>query len=116
MNNGRDRAISAATRAILRFAHKVIADAIELCPVEFGDLKASWQIDDVVEINGLLTILVGFNTNYAAAVHECLTNHISGKVINHPRGQAKYLETAMRANEPLLLQYVEEEWRKEGLL
>jgi hypothetical protein len=34
---------------------------------------------------------VGFNTNYAAAVHERLDQQ-------HEQGQAKYLETAMRNN------------------
>lgn len=35
------------------------------------------------------SVTIGFNTNYAAAVHEILTN-------KHPQGQAKYLEAALR--------------------
>jgi hypothetical protein len=34
-------------------------------------------------------VVIGFNTNYAAAVHEILTN-------KHPQGQAKFLEAAVK--------------------
>jgi hypothetical protein len=46
-----------------------------------------------------MTVRAGFNTNYAAAVHEVLTAH-------HEVGQAKFLETAVRRNEPKMDGYI----------
>ena len=42
---------------------------------------------------------IGFNTNYAAAVHENLEAH-------HDVGEAKFLENAMRTEAPKVTQFV----------
>jgi hypothetical protein len=42
-----------------------------------------------------MRVTIGFNTDYAAAVHEILTNH-------HPIGQAKYLHRAVEEIKPRL--------------
>lgn len=95
------QARAAAGEALYRFASKIITDAKQLCPKKTGTLAASGVVlDPVIEGGGeQITVTLGFNTNYAAAVHEILTNH-------HPNGQAKYLETPLMAQAPNLGPYV----------
>jgi len=93
------KAREAAARAVDRFSHHVLGEAQVLCPVDTGALKASATATDPVDNNALITQEIGFNTNYAAAVHERLDVH-------HPNGQAKFLETAMRANAAKFSDYV----------
>lgn len=107
----RPRAHKAAVKAGYRFCNHVLKDAQILCPVDTtknaphpGFLKDSAMIGDADESN--LQWMIGFNAEYAAAVHECLTNWKSGKTIIHPQGQAKFLETAMRADVPDFPNYV----------
>jgi hypothetical protein len=106
----REKAREAARRAVYKFAAKVLQDAIALAPIKTGFLKgpeSATQLE-AIDVDGLISCEIGFNAKYAAAVHEVLT-------AVHPQGQAKYLETAMRANAPDLLNYVKDEMRKEGI-
>ena len=48
---------------------------------------------------------IGFNMEYAAAVHEILTN-------KHSNGQAKFLETAMRKSRAKVSQFIRDEVAK----
>jgi hypothetical protein len=111
------RVRAAALRGIDRFVNHVLTEAQELCPVSdvvghAGTLKASATADEAIDLGGMITQIFGFNTSYAAAVHERLVSAL-GKPINHPHGQAKYLETSMMANKGNLMPFIEEEIAKE---
>ena len=99
--------LAAAVRGVDRFGEHVIGDAQELAPVLTGALKASGTTDPAVVRGSHVSKEIGFNTDYAAAVHEVLTAH-------HPQGQAKYLETAMRDDQSKFGAYVEKESRAAG--
>lgn len=94
-----DKGIEAATVGVSKFAQHVIGDSQQLTPVDEGHLKGS-GIALPAEVNGtMIEAEMGHNTNYAAAVHEVLT-------AKHKEGQAKYLETAMRNNQPKMIPFV----------
>lgn len=50
-----------------------------------------WKLSEPEIVGDRISTTVSFNTVYAAAQHEDLT-------FRHDQGQAKYLETAVRAN------------------
>lgn len=87
------RAIAAARRALDVFGEMVVGNAQQLTPVDTGALQASGTTLPAEEKGQKLTKVVGFNTNYAAAVHERLE-------LYHEHGQAKFLETAVRELRP----------------
>jgi hypothetical protein len=95
LKTAHDKAIAAAERAVNRVAAQTIGDARSLTPVKTGALQASGVALPAETDGTKITATIGFNTNYAAAVHENLTAH-------HDVGQAKYLEAAMRRNAPKL--------------
>jgi hypothetical protein len=101
----KDRMIPAATRAVDQFGNHVIGKAQKLAPVETGALKASGIAQEPVVRGTSIDQVIGFNTNYAAAVHERLDLH-------HPQGQAKFLETPMRTEARKLIPFVEAEIKK----
>lgn len=94
-----DRTVKAALAAVDKFGLQVLGDAQQLCPVKTGALKAS-ATEEPAELHGSnVTKRIGFNTDYAAAVHERLD-------LAHTQGQAKFLETAIRNNAPKLAPFV----------
>lgn len=94
----------AAYKAMLRAAEHTLGDAQQLAPIDTGDLKASDQVGRASGVD--LKVEIGFNTDYAAIVHEDLA-------ARHPNGgEAKYLEKAIRNMQPKLLGYLEAEVRK----
>jgi hypothetical protein len=95
----KERARAAALKAINEFGEHVIGDAQQMVPVDTGALAASGTTLPAVEKGNTVEKVIGFNTDYAAAVHERLDVH-------HEQGQAKYLETAVRENASKLSQYV----------
>lgn len=104
---------AAIERAVYKFSAHVLGEAQELCPVSSvpghaGTLKSSDQQDEVQTTDGLVTCQIGFTEFYAVFVHEILTNA-------HPQGQAKFLETAMKANVSRFMEFVQEELAAEGL-
>lgn len=99
---------AAAARAVGVFGEAVMGKAQRLAPVDTGTLKGSGVTDDPVIEDGRIRSEVGFNTDYAAAVHERLDLH-------HPQGQAKFLEAPMREMAPKLAGFVQDELRKAGL-
>ena len=105
LKEGKQRAIDAGVHAVDLFANHVVGKAQDLAPIEFGTLKASGVAEKAAFAGNDITAVVGFNTDYAAAVHERLDVH-------HDQGQAKYLETAMRTEAPKLVPHVEKEMRK----
>ncbi|MCC6679876.1 MAG: hypothetical protein IT445_03140 [Phycisphaeraceae bacterium] len=102
---GKRRAIAAGEAAVDKFANHVIGQAQDLAPVETGALKSSGVAEKAEFVGHDIRAVVGFNTDYAAAVHERLDLH-------HDQGQAKFLETAMRTEAHKLRPFVESEMRK----
>lgn len=102
MKEAREKAREAALRAIDKAAEHVLGQAQQLCPVDTGALQNSGTAEPAEFGPRGPTASIGFNTDYAAAVHERLSVH-------HPNGQAKYLETAMRDMAPKLPGYIREE-------
>jgi hypothetical protein len=84
---------AAAIAAVDQFAEHVLGDAQQLAPVDTGALKASGSAQPAELHGNLVQATIGFNTDYAAAVHERIT-------ARHKQGQSKYLETAMQNNAP----------------
>lgn len=94
----------AVARAMFNVASKITQDAKDLTPVETGSLVASGS-PTPPEITGAggagagggeMSASVVFTESYAVWVHERLE-------LKHPRGgQAKFLETALLANQDLL--------------
>lgn len=91
--------VEAARQGMNEFAEHVAGDGQELAPVETGALKASATTEDAKVEGSKITCVLGFNTSYAAAVHERLD-------LNHPQGQAKFLETSIRRNVPKMAPFI----------
>lgn len=70
-------------------------------PIETGTLQNS----GTVEPAGDLRVVIGFNTTYAAAVHERTELH-------HEQGEAKYLENAIVQEGPRILQAQADEMKR----
>lgn len=125
----RQKAIRAATRGLTKAAHHVIGQAQQLAPQSpsqqfipgvrkdqiqnpgwtgtTGFLRDSAKVDPAVTSGDDVSIQFGFTAVYAAAQHERLD-------YRHTTGQAKYLETALRANLPQVPQRIVDEMKKEG--
>ena len=97
-----DRQIRAkALRRMDQFANHVLGDAQQITPVETGALQASGTAQPAaIEADGNIRAQIGFDTDYAAAVHERLD------VKHEAPGQAKFLETAIRNNQGKLAPFV----------
>lgn len=104
-SEARKRAEAAGVRAVNRFGEHVIGQAQVLTPVKTGALNQSATTQPARLTRSDISKVVGFNTDYAAAVHERLDLH-------HDQGQAKFLETAMRKEARKLLPFVESEMRR----
>ena len=101
----RRRALAAAVRGVNLFGEHVIGDSQTLCPVETGALKASGTTLPAEVEGETVSKLIGHNVEYAAAVHERME-------LKHDRGQAKYLETAVRNNLPKFSEFVGNQVKK----
>lgn len=88
-----------------QFGEHVIGKAQKLAPVASGFLKNSGVAQAAVDSGNSIDQVIGFNAEYAAAVHERLNVH-------HDQGQAKFLETAMRSEAKKLTRFVKEELDK----
>ena len=99
-----ERGRRAAYQAMQRAAAQTIGDAQQIAPIDTGDLRASGQLGRASGTK--LEVEIGFNTDYAAIVHEDLT-------ANHPNGgESKFLEKSIRNMQPKLLGYLAGEVRK----
>lgn len=101
----RQRAIPAGLRAVDRFGEHVLGQAQQIAPVKTGALQNSATSEPARIVGDDISKTIGFNTDYAAAVHERLELH-------HNQGQAKYLETAMRTQARKLGPLVESEMKR----
>ncbi len=99
----------AANRALLDAAEQLVGDAQQLVPVDTGALAASGTVDDSAAGGpGVGQVTFGFNTSYAAAVHERTDVH-------HDQGQAKYLEAAIVAGLPRITEVLGREIAEHGV-
>jgi hypothetical protein len=91
--------IEAARQAVRDFGEMVIGNAQELAPVETGALQGSGTAEDAKVEGNAITMVIGFNVDYAAARHERPPEHDGGRRQN-PKGQWKFLQTAMQQLTP----------------
>jgi len=96
------RIIPAALKAVDDFGEHVLGVAQADCPVKTGALQNSGTTLPAVMVGSAITKTIGFNTNYAAAVHENLEAH-------HTQGHAKYLANAILSQGPKLESFAEKE-------
>ena len=71
----------------------VMARSVRRTPVDTGNLRASAHVKRPETSGGKSTVTVAYGTDYAIYVHEILTNE-------HPVGQAKFLESAVKEGMP----------------
>jgi hypothetical protein len=103
--------MEAAIKGVTEFAAHVIGDAAEIAPVGGGiysprdpapgTLKAGATWRDAQLEGQVIVAMIGFNAAHAAVQHENL------EFRHEPPGQAKYLETAMKQNQPKFAAFME---------
>jgi len=118
--------IAAAAKAVEQFAAHTIGDSQEFCPIDIGALAGSGTWEKAVVTGRSITVVIGHNTDYAAAVHELWkgdhskpeskadfkarkkANKAAGKKSKprNPKARAKYLLAAMQQNAPKFEAYV----------
>ena len=114
---GGQKFLAAAALGVDRFAEHVVGDAQQMCPIDTGTLMGGGVKDrtaaevaadiPIVVKDGSIHKEIGFNTNYAAAVHENLE-------ARHTQGQAKFLSAALEANAPKAMPYIGSVVRQAG--
>ncbi|HUX16910.1 MAG TPA: hypothetical protein VMW52_10590 [Phycisphaerae bacterium] len=96
----------ASRQGLLEAGEYVLGEAQKLCPVATGTLVGSATTDDSHADQG--EVVIGFNTDYAAAVHERTD-------VPHGQGQAKFLEDAMKTHLPRVNEIIGQRIEREGL-
>ena len=95
-----ERARRAAQKGLTDFGQHVIGDAQEICPKDTGYLKDTGVSKPATVDGDVVTVVMGFNANYATPVHENLTaRHADGT-------EAKFLSKALSLNAPKMQPYV----------
>jgi hypothetical protein len=74
----------AAGNALTKFADTEILEMEAIVPVDTGELRDSNFVDPPEQDGNTIRVRLGFDTEYATAVHEDLEAF-------HPHGQAKYV-------------------------
>lgn len=82
-----------AEKALLDEANTILREAMDQTPVETGTLRRSGTVEGPKVSAKNITVEIGFNTDYAAAVHENLK-------AKHATGKAKFLEDPVNAAAP----------------
>jgi hypothetical protein len=93
LHQHRDRTVALAILGVNQFGEWLIGRSQRLTPVKTGAMQASATTEPARLEGTMIVKRIGFNTNYAAAVHENLSAH-------HAVGQAKFLEVPMREDGP----------------
>ena len=86
-----------SARALNFEAEETITDAVELTPVDTGRLYRSAKVRPYASASDLVATLT-YGTKYAIYVHEIPPppdKSPKGRSAEHPRGQWKFLETAV---------------------
>jgi len=104
--------IKARSAAGLTLAAKYVLNDADsgtspLVPEDLGPLRASHFQTSHTSTNGDPYVRLGYNANYAAAVHEMMESP-SGKPINwtRPGSGPKFLEASLKRNEKKILEIV----------
>jgi hypothetical protein len=106
MGHARRQAEAAARKAVDDFGEVVLGNAQEICPIESGALQASATATRAtIDSAGNADKRIGFNTRYAAARHERPPT-TDAPPRQNPRGQWKFLETAVREAAPKMGPFV----------
>lgn len=85
---------AAGAAALLEEGYRVDANMVPRIPVDHGRLRSTHYVaPPVQEPGGLVVVEVGVATDYAVPVHERTE-------VNHPVGEAKFLENALFAVAP----------------
>lgn len=79
-----------AKKGLLAEANIILNQSVKQTPVEFGVLRGSGTVEETKDDKDEYEVTIGFNTDYAAAVHENLNAY-------HSKGKAKYLEDPLMA-------------------
>jgi len=116
----------AAVQATAEYAEVIMADSQEIVPVSptdpkhpnytgtSGELRDSGTVGEVVVKGDEISVEEGYNTDYAAAVHERLAvNHQYPGRVNE-KAQAKYLEVPMKARAAGYAPYVAQRMQEAG--
>ena len=98
----RRRHASEAPKMLREVGHALISAGQGYAPIETGFLKGSGIL---VDEGKPLAVEIGFNAEYAAAVHERLD-------LTHEQGQAKYFERAIREDGPEIFRKQAEQYAR----
>lgn len=105
----REKYVPAVALGVDRFYEQVIGDAQQIAPIKTGTMAGSGTPGaTAADVAAMVPVQItpekihkegGFNTDYAAAVHERLDLH-------HDQGQAKFFEASLRNNAPKAAPYI----------
>lgn len=98
LGKARSAKLAAARRALDQFGEHVVGDAQQLTPVKTGFLQGSATTTPATAESETIAKQIGFNAEYAAAVHERPAKHLVG--------EDKYLAKAMSANASKMAPFV----------
>jgi len=113
-----DDFLQAAAVGVSEFAEQVMADSKAICPVSPTDpknpnynghpgaLRDSGTVKPVVVDGESISVELGYNTTYAAAVHERPDLNHNYPGTGNPDGRWKYLQIPMILRGPQFLPYV----------
>ena len=99
--------MGAAKSALDKSALDLLSKAVQLAPLDEGDLRRSGNVNPA-EVNGnTIEATVGFATEYAVKMHEDLSY-----TPQEPGTGPKYLEQPARENERRYLDFIQEQIAK----
>ena len=94
-----DKAIpSEAGNGLFKAANQLLDDAMykrPFAPFKMGDLRGSARVDKAVVVGSLISVMCGFNIEYAARWHELTPAEDARINWTLPGSGAKYLESKM---------------------
>lgn len=96
LDRAKDAAIEAGRQALDQGGEHVLGEARRFCPMDTGSLRDSGTTLPAEVSRDRVSKVVGFDTNYAAAVHE--RTDMTFSTTRNPEAQNKYLERAVREN------------------
>ncbi len=96
LENAHDAALAAGRQALDEAGEHVLGEAQRYCPMDTGSLRESGTTLPAKVSAAKVTKIIGFDTDYAAAVHE--RTDMTFSTTRNPEAQNKYLERAMREN------------------
>ena len=95
----------AAKAALNDVTSDLLRRSVDRAPIDTGDLRGSGA-NEVRENGAKIEGMVGFNTEYALRQHEDLT-------LNHPEGEAKFLERPYVENRQKYQDHIREKLKRD---